>query len=160
MPPTVVAGTIRELPLPKYRYDTVLAHVLSNHTDVLTAQNDIMKMRYNLRLAEVTAVPDVGAQVGVTNDETQPGPNRITGNFQVTVAIPVWNHNQGGIQQAKGALMRAIEEPHHARDDLTVRGRRLSPLRRKLQPFGDVPQRHPPDAGAGLSFGGAAALRG
>jgi cobalt-zinc-cadmium efflux system outer membrane protein len=121
MPPTQLAGTIGELPLPKYRYDTVLAHVLSNHTDVLTAVNGIEKARFNLRLAEVTAVPDVNTQVGIANDASPPGPNRITGNFQVSVALPVWNLNQGNVYQSKAALMRANEEPHRVRDDLTSR---------------------------------------
>ena len=34
-----------------------LARVLQNHTDVLTAQNAMLKARYNLRLAKVTPVP-------------------------------------------------------------------------------------------------------
>jgi len=121
MPPTQLAGNILELPVPKYRFDTVLAHVLSNHTDVLTALSDIDKARYNLRLAEVTVVPDVNAQVGLTNDETQPGPNRVVGSFSLSVALPVWNLNQGNVMQAKATLMRTNEEPHQARDDLTGR---------------------------------------
>jgi outer membrane protein, heavy metal efflux system len=121
MPPTLVAGTIRDLPLPVYRYDTALAHVLSNHTDVLTALNGIDKARYNLRLAEVTPVPDVNTQVGVFNDASQPGPNRVGANFSVTVASPVWNLNQGNVHQAKAALLKANEEPHRVRDDLTAR---------------------------------------
>ena len=61
MPPAHLAGNIRELPLPRYRYDTALAHILSNHTDVITAINGIEKARFNLRLAEVTPVPDIAA---------------------------------------------------------------------------------------------------
>jgi outer membrane protein, heavy metal efflux system len=121
MPPTQLAGNIRDLPLPKFRYDTALAHVLANHTDVLTALNDIEKARFNLRLAQVNVVPDVNAQVGILNDETQPGPFRVQGNFNVTVAVPVWNLNQGNIRSAQAALMRAVEESHQTRDDLTAR---------------------------------------
>jgi outer membrane protein, heavy metal efflux system len=121
MPPTALVGNVRALAIPKYRYDTVLAHVLSDHTDVRTALNGIDKARYNLRLAQVTPVPDINAQVGLTDDESQPGPYRMTGNFQVSVTLPVWNINQGGIWSAQSALMRANEEPHRVRDDLTGR---------------------------------------
>jgi outer membrane protein, heavy metal efflux system len=121
MPPAQLAGNIRELPLPRYRYDTALAHILSNHTDVVTAINGIEKARFNLRLAEVTPVPDITAQLGVFTDQSQPGPYRMGSNFQVTVPVPVFNLNQGAIRQARAALLRANEEPHRVRDDLTAR---------------------------------------
>jgi cobalt-zinc-cadmium efflux system outer membrane protein len=121
MPPTQLAGTIRDLPIPQYRYDAALAYILANHTDVLTTLNTIPKARYNLELAERTSVPDIQTQFGITSDQTQPGPTRIGGNIQVTVAVPVWNLNQGNVHQSKAALVSAIEEPHRVRDDLTAR---------------------------------------
>jgi cobalt-zinc-cadmium efflux system outer membrane protein len=121
MPPAQVVGTIRHLPIPQYRYDTCLTHVLASHTDVGTARNSIAKARYNLRLAEVTPIPDVSMQVGLVNDETQPGPNRVTGNFQLSVPVPLWDVNRGGIIAAKAALVRAGEEPHRVEGDLSSR---------------------------------------
>ena len=55
LPLTEVAGRIDAF-IPYYDYDTVLAHVLRNHTDVLTAHNGIDAARYNLKLAQVTPV--------------------------------------------------------------------------------------------------------
>jgi outer membrane protein, heavy metal efflux system len=133
MPPTEVAGNIRHLPIPQFRYDTCLTHVLANHTDVATAINAIVKARYNLRLAEVTPIPDVSVQAGLTNDETQPGPNRITGNFQMGVVLPIWDLNRGNIIAAKAGLMNAIEQPHQVRDDLT--GRVADAFRRQNENF-------------------------
>src|SRR5262249_44133593 len=121
MPPTQLAGQIRELPVPQFRYDTVLQHVLTNHTDVLTADNAAFKARYNLRLAEVTAVPAVNVQTAVLVDETPPGPSRLVAAAQVGVNLPVWHLNQGNIHQAKALLVKAMEEPHRVRDDLTAR---------------------------------------
>jgi cobalt-zinc-cadmium efflux system outer membrane protein len=121
MQPTELAGNIRHMPMPIYRYDACLVHVLSSHTDVGTADNVIARARYSLRLAEVTAIPDINVQAGVSNDETQPGPNRISGNFQVSFPVPIWDLNRGGIAAARAALMRANEEPHRVRDDLTAR---------------------------------------
>src|SRR5262249_39292208 len=83
MPPAQLARQVRELPVPQFRYDTVLQHVLTNHTDVLTADNAAFKARYNLRLAEVTAVPDVNVQTAVLVDETPPGPSRLVAAAQV-----------------------------------------------------------------------------
>jgi outer membrane protein, heavy metal efflux system len=121
MPPAQLVGNIRRLPIPQFRYDTCLTHVLANHTDVATAAFGIAKARYNLRLAEVTPIPDVSFQAGITNDETQPGPNRVTGQFQMGVVLPIFDQNRGAIIAAKGALVRAIEQPHQVQDDLTAR---------------------------------------
>ena len=119
--PLQLVGNIRHLPIPQYRFDTCLTHVLANHTDVGTAVLGIAKARYNLRLAEVTPIPDVSVQAGFTNDETQPGPNRIAGNFQAGVILPIFDQNRGAIQAARGALVRANEQPHFVQDDLTAR---------------------------------------
>ena len=121
MPPAQLVGNIRHLPIPQFRYDTCLAHVLANHTDVGIAALGLAKTRYNLRLAEVTPIPDVTVQAGITSDETQPLPNRIQGNFQTGVVLPIFDQNRGAIIAAKGALIRAVEQPHFVQDDLTAR---------------------------------------
>jgi cobalt-zinc-cadmium efflux system outer membrane protein len=123
MPPTELAGRIDTLPLPLYRYDTALAHVLTNHTDVKTAENGIQKARFNLRAAEVIAVPDVTVSGTVENDLTQPPPPPISliGYVNVSAMLPVWDLNKGAIRSAQAALLRAVEEPHRVRDDLTGR---------------------------------------
>jgi outer membrane protein, heavy metal efflux system len=119
MPPTQLAGRIRDLPVPQFRYDTVLAHVLADHTDVKTAEYGILKARYNLRLQEVTAIPDVSVQVGLTQDLTPPGPERLYANFGVNFQLPVFNYNQGNIRSARAGLVFAMEEPHRVRESLT-----------------------------------------
>ena len=120
MPPTMLEGRIDML-LPKYEYDKVLAHVLTNHTEVATATITQQKARYSLRLAEVTAVPDVTVQTTLVNDNTLGASNRIIAGFQTTVPVPVWDRNLGAIQQGRGVLLRAVEEQHRVRDNLTAR---------------------------------------
>jgi cobalt-zinc-cadmium efflux system outer membrane protein len=56
----------------------------------------------------------------VQKDNTGP-PFDITPSLHVTVPVPVWDQNHGGIQQAQANLLHAIEEPHRVRDDLTTR---------------------------------------
>jgi cobalt-zinc-cadmium efflux system outer membrane protein len=119
MPPTELAGSL-EHNLPRFDYEKALAHILANHTDTLTARTTIEKMRYNLRLNEVTAIPDVTLSATVSYDATPPGPPRWVTFFNGTMPIPVWDHNQGGIKQAQGQLMRAIDEPHRVRAALSA----------------------------------------
>jgi cobalt-zinc-cadmium efflux system outer membrane protein len=119
MPPTELAGTL-DLAVPVIHYDQALARVLSRHTDVLTAQNTVQKSRYNLRLAQVTPVPDVSLHVAIEKDFSMP-PFLITHSIQMGVPVPVWDQNKGAIIQAQGQLLRAVEEAHRVRSDLTNR---------------------------------------
>ena len=118
LPLTEVAGRIDAF-IPSYDYDTVLAHVLQSHTDVLTARNGIDAARYNLKLAQITpAVPDVDFQVAVTKDFALP-PQQVTPSASVGVPIPIWDQNKGNIRSAEAALVRALEEPHRVELNLT-----------------------------------------
>jgi cobalt-zinc-cadmium efflux system outer membrane protein len=117
MPFTELAGSI-DLPLPRYQYDQVLARVLTNHTDVLTAQNAQQKARFNLRLAQVAPIPDVDVHVVLQKDFSV-APFLFTHGLQVSVPVPIWDHNKGGIIQAEGQLLRATEEAHRVRAALT-----------------------------------------
>ncbi len=119
MPPTELAGRA-DMPLPHFRYDEALARVLSTHTDVLTAQNTLQRSRYNLRLAQITPVPDVNLHLAVEKDFSMP-PFLTTYSIQLGGPLPIWDRNKGNIIQAQGALLRATEQAHQVRDDLTNR---------------------------------------
>jgi cobalt-zinc-cadmium efflux system outer membrane protein len=119
MPPTKLEGRV-DMPLPVFHYDQVLARMLANHTDVLTARNNLLRARYNLRAAQVTAIPDIEVRLAVQKDFTTP-PFDITHNLQIGGPIPIWDINKGGIKQAQGQLLRAVEEDHRVRDDLSQR---------------------------------------
>lgn len=117
MPPTQLTGSV-DMPIPLYRYEPVLAQVLSVHTDVATAENGIRKARYALRLAQLAPVPDVGVRVMVQRDFTGP-PFEIAPSVAVSVPVPTWDRNQGNIIQQQGGLVHATEESHRVRNDLT-----------------------------------------
>jgi cobalt-zinc-cadmium efflux system outer membrane protein len=118
MAPTQLAGNLDQR-LPTFDYEKCLARILANHTDVVTANNGIQKMRYNLRLNEVTPFPDVTVGATIMYDATPPGPPRWVTFFTGNMPIPVWDRNQGGIKQAQGQLLSANEEPHRVRAALT-----------------------------------------
>jgi cobalt-zinc-cadmium efflux system outer membrane protein len=119
MKPTQLAGRV-DMPLPIYRHDTVLARVLTQHTDVLTAQNAVLRAQTSLRLAQITPLPDPDVQLKLEKDYTV-APFLLTNSLQITVPVAIWDRNQGGILQAEGQLLRAEEEAHRVRADLTSR---------------------------------------
>jgi cobalt-zinc-cadmium efflux system outer membrane protein len=119
LPLTEVAGRI-DRAIPYYDYDTVRAHVLTNHTDVLIARNGIEKARYNLKLAQILpAFPDVDFAVTVVKDFVVP-PQQVVPSAVVSVPLPIWDKNKGNIIAAEAALERAKEEPHSVEMRLTT----------------------------------------
>jgi cobalt-zinc-cadmium efflux system outer membrane protein len=119
MSPTELAGRA-DMPVPAYDWDQALARVLAAHTDVRTARVGEQRARYNLRLQEVTPVPDVNLHLALQKDYTTPTRTLVT-TAQVGLPVPLWDQNKGGIVQAQGQLVRAAEESHRVRDDLTGR---------------------------------------
>ena len=120
MPPTALAGEVNHQ-VPRIDFKKALAHVLSNHTDVLTTAATMEKARHNLRLAQVTPVPDLTVGASVINDLGQSGPSRLVSSINVSVPFPVFDQNKGDIRQSQAALLRANEEPHRVQADLTSR---------------------------------------
>jgi cobalt-zinc-cadmium efflux system outer membrane protein len=117
LPLSEVAGRVDRL-IPYYEYDAALAHVLRRHTDVLTARNAVNKARYNLKLAQVTPVPDITVHVAAIKESTLPPFSWYTA-VQVGGPLPVWDQNKGNIIAAQAALERASEEPHRVEVSLT-----------------------------------------
>src|SRR6266851_3914508 len=118
LPLTEVTGRVDAF-IPYFEYDKVLSHVLRNHTDVLTAANGIDKARYNLKLAQVTPVPDVDFNVSLLKEYSLP-PKQFVHTVTVGFPFPIWDRNRGGIISAQGALGRALEEPHRVEENLTT----------------------------------------
>jgi cobalt-zinc-cadmium efflux system outer membrane protein len=118
MPLTQVAGSV-DMPVPVFDHAKVLAYVLQHHTDVLTAENSLRQARFSLMLAQVQPIPDVDVRFLVQKDFTG-APNEISPSLMVSMPIPVWNRNQGGIIQAQANVVQMSEEPHRVRSALTV----------------------------------------
>jgi cobalt-zinc-cadmium efflux system outer membrane protein len=119
LPLSAVEGQVDRL-IPYYDYDAVLAHVLRNHTDVLTARNALEATRYTLKLARVIpAAPDVEVRADLWK-ENSIFPFQNFHTLSVSVPFPLWNRNQGGIRAAAAALVRAAEGPHQVEVTLTT----------------------------------------
>jgi cobalt-zinc-cadmium efflux system outer membrane protein len=117
LPLTEVAGRI-DRAIPYYDYDAALAHVLRNHTNVLTARYGIDKARYLLKLAQVTPLSDVEFNAGLFHDFAVP-PFGTTPTVSMSIPLPVWDKNKGNIIVAEAGLVRAGEEPHRVEVTLT-----------------------------------------
>jgi cobalt-zinc-cadmium efflux system outer membrane protein len=65
---------------------------------------EIEKARCALARARVEPVPDVTAQAMVQYDANS---DNTIGGAQVTLPVPLWNRNQGGIVRAQGDLAAA-----------------------------------------------------
>jgi cobalt-zinc-cadmium efflux system outer membrane protein len=117
LPLTEVAGRI-DRAIPYFDYDTIRAHILLNHTDVLTARNGLDKARFNLKLAQITPFPDIDVAVHFVKDLSVP-PKQFTHIVTVGVPFPIWDRNKGNILSAEAALVRATEEPHRVAEALT-----------------------------------------
>jgi cobalt-zinc-cadmium efflux system outer membrane protein len=117
LPLSVVEGQIDRL-IPNYDYDAVLAHVLRNHTDVLTARNTLQGARYSLKFAQVTPVPDIEVRADIWKEVTiEPKQHFLAAT--VSIPFPIWDKNQGNIRAAASALVRAAEGPHQVEVALT-----------------------------------------
>ncbi len=117
LPLTQVEGRIDAV-IPYFDYDTVLGYVLRNHTDVLIARNVLEKAKYQLKLAQVTPVPDVEFNVALLKDFTVQ-PKGLTPTATVSFPIPIWDQNKGNIMAAEAGLVRATEESHRVELALT-----------------------------------------
>jgi cobalt-zinc-cadmium efflux system outer membrane protein len=89
MPLTQVAGRIDQF-IPYYDYDQALAHVLRNHTEILTARNLVPQAKYNLKAAQVAIIPDLDISYKYARDFTV-APFGTYQQFQLQVPLAVWD---------------------------------------------------------------------
>ena len=117
MPLTALAGRI-DGPVPLVSYDAARDQILRKHTDLVTAQNAVVRAQYQLRLARITPIcPNIDTNTVIEHDYTTP-PFGTVVSLQVGVPLPVFDHNRGNIIAAEAALVRASSEYERARNDL------------------------------------------
>lgn len=116
MPPAPLTGDLN-IAMPTVRFDLALAQTLARHPDILAARNSEAQARVNLRLAEITPVPDISLYSTVQKDFTTT-PFGNTFNVQAGIPVPILDRNQGGIMQAEGQLIRARQQEQRVRNEL------------------------------------------
>ncbi len=118
LPPTQLAGTL-DVPVPPVRFDVAWTRALDRHTDVEAARVGEQQARLNLRVEEVTPVPDLFFYTTVQKDFTSP-PFGTTFNLQAGLPLPLYDRNTGDIMRTQGELQKASLEPLRVRNELTA----------------------------------------
>ncbi len=118
LPPAELEGRA-DMPVPTLSYDSLLAQILNLHTDVLAARNMQTQAQLQLRLQQVTPIPDLNLYGTFEQDFTTPGFARTSYNVQVGVPVPIFDRNRGGIMSAEGRLRSAAEQIRTIRNQLS-----------------------------------------
>jgi cobalt-zinc-cadmium efflux system outer membrane protein len=85
-------------------WDETLRRLWGESPEMAGAVAEIEKARIALTRARVEPVPNVTAQATVQYDDAS---NYAIGGAQITVPLPLWNRNQGGVAKAHGDLIAA-----------------------------------------------------
>ena len=81
-----------------------LVRVLSDSPEIAAALAEVEAARWGIERAYAQVVPDIEVQAVIQDDR---GTGNTNANLQVTFPLPLFNRNQGGIQQARAALVAA-----------------------------------------------------
>ncbi|HYO25953.1 MAG TPA: TolC family protein [Lacipirellulaceae bacterium] len=103
LPPAALAADVDALDW-SLSWDETLRQLWGESPEIAAALAEIEKARCALARARVEPVPDLNAQASVQYDSATE--DTIAG-AQVTMPIPLWNRNQGGIARAQGELTAA-----------------------------------------------------
>jgi cobalt-zinc-cadmium efflux system outer membrane protein len=118
LPLSEISGQVDRF-IPYYDYDEVLAHVMQNHTDVITARNVTRKAQFNLKIQQVTPIfPNLDVRYSLEKDFVL-GPFGTYQTLGLGFPLPIWDQNKGNIIAAQAALLRAGEESHRVEVNLT-----------------------------------------
>ena len=96
-------GNVNALPS-VLNYDDQLAQVQLASPELAAAMVEVDRSRRVLNRECVEAVPNVSAQLSVQYDDAA---NETLAGVQIGIPLPIWNRNQGGIQQARAEITRA-----------------------------------------------------
>jgi outer membrane protein, heavy metal efflux system len=97
-------------------YDETLAQLMTQSPKVAEARAEVDRARAALARACAEPIPDVTAQAAVQYDDAT---DDTIASTQITLPLPLWNRNQGGIAQRQA--------------ELTAARRRLEATERRLQ---------------------------
>lgn len=95
-----------------YQWDATLQRLLTSSPEIGVAVTNVERARWAVQRALVEKVPNVTLQ-GLVNARDNGIGGRSDGALSVSVPLPIWNRNQGGVIQAQGQVVaaeRALEQ--------------------------------------------------
>ena len=117
MRPVELAGNVT-FSVPNLDQHAAWQWILARHTDLIIAQNGVVKAQHLLQLAKKTPwVPDINMDATVQHDNTT-APFGTAYNLHAGVPIPLFDRNRGNIMSADAALTRASQEYNRTRNEL------------------------------------------
>jgi cobalt-zinc-cadmium efflux system outer membrane protein len=118
LPPAPLQGQL-EPEGPPLDWDSSLSRLLHESPELQAAQAHVVHDQITLQREKVEPIPNIQLQGAAGyNFETR---NAVASGVQVGIQLPLWNRNQGTIQQARADLARSQAEV--ARVELSLRQR-------------------------------------
>lgn len=89
---------------PLAEYETIVARTVAASPQLAAAVTEVDRARWAVERARVEAVPNVTAQAQLQYDY---GSENAVAGVQIGLPLPIYNQNQGGVQEAIGELREA-----------------------------------------------------
>jgi len=105
------------VPLPEYEYEAVRLGVVDRNALAASAAVEIQRMQLQLRRAIVEPRPNFNIQAGYQYSMEDPLNDQGYGQF--SMAVPLWNRNQGGIRAAQAETVRAAAGLQRVENELS-----------------------------------------
>lgn len=119
--PTGYLEGVSDIPMESIDYDSAMAYIVTNHTDIAAAHNSEIQARTKVQLEELNVTPDLIMYMAVQKDYTTGPVYRATYNMQIGVPVPIFDRNQGNIVNAQANVIKTAHEAARVRNDLANR---------------------------------------
>ena len=103
LPPQPLAGKLEDDGR-VFEFEEALARVIRESPEVAAAWANVNRARWALARARVEPIPNLNLQGSVQYDDAS---GFTIAGAQLSMPIPIWNRNQGGIREAAGNLAAA-----------------------------------------------------
>jgi cobalt-zinc-cadmium efflux system outer membrane protein len=107
-------GNLRQV-LPDYPFELTQTGVLTRNALIQAAQVEIDRQRVLLQRAVVEPFPNITAQGGYLTEVQRPHDQAI---LSISMPLPIWNKNQGGIQSAQAGIGKATHSMRRTQVEL------------------------------------------
>lgn len=99
-------------------WDEELGRILRESPELAAAAAELEAARWATRRAQAEVIPNIDVQAVFQDDR---GTGSADGNLQVTIPLPIWNRNQGGIREARAKTVAAARAVNRLSLDLQAR---------------------------------------
>jgi len=117
LPYAPIAGSL-EWPVPIYDLDQARQHLFELHPEIRSARVGVERAQLLLQRAQVEPIPNVTVGAGYVRQNQNKSSDWVIG---VSLPVPLWNRNQGNIQETHAQVGQAIQQVRRVENDLAER---------------------------------------